>query len=494
MTAPSALLGRPFAALVGLLATGLPAAGAEQPNIVLIVADDLGYPDICAYGCTSGRTPHIDSLAEHGVKFTDGYVSAPICSPSRAGMLTGRYQQRFGHEFNAGGAARSHRMGLGTPTSETLLPAYLKTAGYTTGMSGKWHLGSIDAMHPLNRGFDEFYGFLHGANAYFDSKSRADAVFANAKALRGRGAVNPILRGHEPVDENEYLTDALTREAVAFIERHANDPFFLYVPYNAPHTPLEVTQHYYDRFPEIEDHATRVYKAMVSAVDDGVGAILATLEEHGVADDTLVIFTADNGCAIYTGACTNKPLFHGKLLPFEGGVRVPFLAAWPNGLPAGRTVATPVSTLDIVPTAIDLAGVPITHMARQRFDGVNFVDLVNAPEKGVETAVADSLKYQPLMLAADRPIFWRNQDNAGVRLGPWKLVRLGDFEFLFDLSTDIGEETNVIDAEPDVAAELRRAYDAWARETRAPLWPPKNIAKVPVELPGIGNRIIDTAI
>ena len=480
---------------VGVVALAAPAFGAEQPNIVLIVADDLGYPDICAYGCTSGRTPHIDSLAERGVKFTDGYVSAPICSPSRAGMLTGRYQQRFGHEFNAGGAARSHRMGLGTPASETLLPAYLKSAGYATGMSGKWHLGSIDALHPLNRGFDEFFGFLHGANAYFDRKSRKDAVFANAKGLRGRGPINPILRGHEPVHEKEYLTDALTREAVAFIQRHAGNPFFLYVPYNAPHTPLEVTRRYYDRFPEIEDHATRVYKAMISAVDDGVGAILATLKEHGVADDTLVIFTADNGCAIYTNACTNEPLFHGKLLPFEGGVRVPFLAAWPNGLPANRTVETPVSTLDIVPTAIDLAGVPMTHMARQRLDGVNFVELVNAPEKAAQTEAADSLKYQPLGFgAADRGIFWRNKDNAGVRLGPWKLVRLGELEFLFDLSTDLGEETNLIDLKPDVASELRRAYDAWARETRAPLWPPKNIAKVPVDLPGIGNRVIDTAI
>ena len=316
------------------------------------------------------------------------------------------------------------------------------------------------------------------------------------RGLRGRGPVNPILRGHEPVHESEYLTDALTREAVAFIDRHADDPFFLYVPYNAPHTPLEVTQHYYDRFPEIEDHATRVYKAMISAVDDGVGAILATLKEHGVSDNTLVIFTADNGCAIYTQACTNEPLHHGKLLPFEGGVRVPFLAAWPNGLPAGRTVATPVSTLDIVPTAIALADVPITHMGRQRFDGVNFVDLVNAPGKAVGKAEpADSLKYQPVRIGrGDRPIFWRNKDNAGVRLGQWKLVRLGEFEFLFDLSTDIGEKTNLIDAKPDVAAELKRAYDGWARETRAPLWPPKNIAKVPVDLPGIGERVIDTAI
>lgn len=306
---------------------------------------------------------------------------------------------------------------------------------------------------------------------------------------------NPILRGHEPVDEPEYLTDALTREAVAFIDRHAGDPFFLYVPYNAPHTALKVTQHYYDRFPEIEDHATRVYKAMISAVDDGVGAILAALEEHEVVDDTLIIFTADNGCATYTGACTNEPLFHGKLLPFEGGVRVPFLAAWPNGLPAGRTVATPVSTLDIVPTAIDLAGAPVTHMARQRFDGVNFVDLVNAPKRKAQRAVEDSLQYQPLRFgAAGRPIFWRNKDNAGVRLGPWKLVRLGEFEFLFHLSTDIGEQTNLIDAKPGVAGELRRAYDAWARETRTPLWPPKNIAEVPVDLPGIGNRVIDTAI
>ena len=174
---------------------------------------------------------------------------------------------------------------------------------------------------------------------------------------------------------------------------------------------------------------------------------------------------------------------------------MPFLAAWPNGLPAGRTVDTPVSTLDIVPTAIALAGVPITHMARQRFDGVNLVDLVNAPEQAAKKTVADSLKYRPPRSGrAVRPIFWRNKDNAGVRFGQWKLVRLGELEFLFDLSTDLGEETNLIDAEPDVAADLRRVYDAWARETRTPLWPPKNIAKVPVELPGLGNRVIDTAI
>ena len=392
-------------------------------------------------------------------------------------MLTGRYQQRFGHEFNAGGAARSHRMGLGTPTSETLLPAYLKQAGYATGMSGKWHLGSIDELHPLNRGFDSFFGFLHGANGFFGAEGRGDAVFANAKQLRPRAAINPILRGHAPVEENEYLTDALTREAVAFIEANAGDPFFLYVPYNAPHTPLEVTQRYYDRFPDIEDHATRVYQAMIAAVDDGVGAILAALAEHAIADNTLVIFTADNGCAIYTRACTNAPLFHGKLLPFEGGVRVPFLAQWPKQLPAGRTVDTPVSTLDIVPTAVDIAGVPLTHMARQRFDGVNLVDLVNSPGS-----------------VRERALFWRNMNNIGVRAGNWKLVRLGEHEMLFDLSQDIGEANNLLQARPAVADRLRQRFDAWSRETRSPLWPPKNIAKTPVELPGIGNRVIDTAI
>lgn len=473
----------PLLLLPVLCITSLEAAertkAVNKPNIIVIVADDLGYADICAYGCKEGRTPNIDSLAEAGIKFTDGYVTAPICSPSRAALLTGRYQHRFGHEFNAGGALRSHRLGLGTPTSEVMLPARLKKAGYVTGMVGKWHLGSTDKLQPQSRGFDEFFGFLHGANQYFEPTQRADAQYVreNMSEQGDRPDINPILRGRVPVKEPEYLTDAFTREAVDFIRRHHREPFFLYLPYNAPHTPLQVTNKYYDRFPEIENHALRIYTAMISAVDDGVGEVLAALKEHEILENTVVLFTSDNGCASYFGVCTNAPLAGGKLLPLEGGVRVPFLMQWVGHFEPGQVIKTPVSTLDIVPTALELAGVELPRLAAIRFDGRSMLPVIAAADDGSRPA-----------------LFWRNGPNWGVRENNWKLVVLNGHEMLFDLASDIGESRNLIEEQPQKTKRLKSLFDNWAKATREPLWPPKTIIKYPLELPGIGNRIIDVAI
>jgi arylsulfatase A-like enzyme len=272
--------------LWGGAALSLPAAHAQsadrpahRPNIVVILADDLGYAGMSCQGCKDIPTPHIDSLAAAGVRCTSGYVSCPVCSPTRAGLMTGRYQQRFGHEFNPGPAQQAG-VDFGLPLDQKTIADYLKTAGYTTGITGKWHLGFEEAYNPLHRGFDEYFGFLGGAHKYLNPSAPPGA---------------PILRGLKPVDEKEYLTDAFTREAVAFIDRHAKEPFFLYLPYNAVHAPLQTPEKYLDRFKNIEDPKRRKHAAMVSAMDDGVGAVIEKLQATGLEDNTLIFFLSDNG-------------------------------------------------------------------------------------------------------------------------------------------------------------------------------------------------------
>jgi arylsulfatase A-like enzyme len=435
-----------------------PAASTRPPNLVVILADDLGWGDVCAYGCARGRTPHLDELAAGGARFTQAYVTAPVCSPSRAALLTGRYQQRFGHEFNAGGTGRAEKEGLGTPVTERMLPQYLGERGYATGMIGKWHLGSQPQFHPMARGFDEFFGFLHAAHLYSDPDAPG-VHYADRGPRRGgkleRDAGNPLLRGREPVEEREYLTHAFTREAVSFIERHRQEPFFLYVAYNAPHTPLQATDELWQRFPEIEDEGERVYAAMVSALDDGVGAIVGALERAGVREQTLVVFTSDNGCGMYTDSCSNGPLLGGKVTFFEGGVRVPFLASWPGTLRAGQVLGQPVSTLDVLPTALAL-----THAeppADRELDGESLAPLLRGEGRGP---------------SPDRALFWRNGASWAMRRGPWKLIAYdGEAPFLFDLAADVGEGRNLAPSEPARVAELTRLYQEWNAHNVAPRWP-----------------------
>ncbi|MCP4628714.1 MAG: sulfatase-like hydrolase/transferase, partial [bacterium] len=275
------------AAAAGLMLPDLALAGnsgsKRPPNIVLILADDLGYCDTNLYECRDVKTPNIHSITENGVSFTDGYVTAALCSPSRAGMMTGRYQNRFGFEHNAGGPLRAHSEHLGLPVSELTMADHMKKAGYATACIGKWHLGSQPEFYPTRRGFDEFFGFLPGAHIYTDPSLpgvinepgfKFDILaFAEEMWHKWQPEMS-IMRGETPVEEPEYLTDAFTREALDFIERKKNDPFFLYLPYNAPHTPLQPARKYYDRFPYIKDEKKRIFAAMVSAVDDGVGKVL----------------------------------------------------------------------------------------------------------------------------------------------------------------------------------------------------------------------------
>lgn len=325
----------------------------RRPNIVLIVADDLGYADVGYHGCEQIPTPSIDAIAAAGVRFTQGYVTGPVCSPTRAGLLTGRYQQRYGHEFNTGGI-REDSSEVGLPTSERTIADVLSEAGYVTGAVGKWHLGDAPKFHPMERGFDEFFGFLGGGHSYFESIRRANA--------------EPILRGREAVPEKDYLTDAFGREAVSFVEKHANKPFFLYLSFNAVHTPLQATPGLLERFSDVTPKNRRTYAAMLASMDDAIGGVLKALEKNGLTKHTLVIFLGDNG-GPRANASRNDPLRGRKGTVYEGGVRVPFALSFPGGVPEGLVYAKPVISLDLLPTIAAAAGVKIPGAAK--IDGVS---------------------------------------------------------------------------------------------------------------------------
>lgn len=431
------------------------AQGASKPNIVLIMGDDLGYADTGLYGNTDIPTPNIDSIARAGVLFPEGYVTAPVCSPSRAALMTGRYQERFGFEFNAGPLQRAiNNKEMGLPPNEVTMADLLRKAGYKTGMVGKWHLGMHPKFHPLSRGFDEYFGFLFGANTYIDPKKEGvSSIGGNEGPAWPRNPNNQILRGRESVEEGEYLTESFAREATAFIDRHRNETFFLYAPFNAPHTPLQATKKYYDRFGHIKDERRRVYASMVSALDDAVGAILGKLRETGLERNTVVVFLSDNGCATYTNACTNDPLRYGKLTHLEGGFRVPFVMKWPGRIKAGSVYNRPISSLDLLPTFLSIAG---GELPRDRpYDGVDLMPYLSGRKKS----------------AAHEVLCWRNGENAAVRKGNWKLFKAGENYFLYDLSKDIGELKDLSKQNPRIVEDLKGELKKWEQSASQPLWP-----------------------
>ena len=342
--------------LVLALSCAAIAAPPKKPNILFVVADDLGYADVGFQGCKDIPTPHLDALATSGVRFTNGYVSGPYCSPTRAGLMTGRYQTRFGHEFNPGG-----RNGL--PLGETTIADRLKAAGYVTGLVGKWHLGSLPQFHPQKRGFDEFFGFLGGAHDYFRSAG--------------------IRRGTEPVTDLDYTTDAFGREAVAFIERHKAEPWFLYLAFNAVHTPMQATDDRLAKFPGIGDKRRRTYDAMTLALDEAVGMVRKKLADTGLAQDTLLVFISDNGGPTMPGTTINgsrnTPLRGSKRTTLEGGIRVPFVVSWPSHLKHG-VYDQPVIQLDAHATALAVAGVDVKP--EWMLDGVNLLPFLNREKTG----------------------------------------------------------------------------------------------------------------
>ena len=420
---------------------------AQKPNIIVIVGDDMGYADLGVHGCKDIPTPNLAALAAAGARFTNGYVSGPYCSPTRAGLLTGRYQTRFGHEFNPGGRDGAE---AGLPLTEKTLADRLKAAGYHTAMVGKWHLGNGEMFHPLSRGFDEFFGFLAGGHSYFP----------------GNGA--PILRGREPVEEKAYLTDAFTREAVDFLGRQAQSdkPFLLYLAYNAVHTPMHADDARLEKFAAIPDKKRRTYAAMMSAMDDGVGAVRAKLDETGLAENTLVFFISDNGGPTMRGTTTNAssnaPLRGSKRTTLEGGVRVPFFVAWPGRISPGTVYENPVIQLDIFSTAIAAAGIP-----PQRDWRVEGVDL--AP-------YLSGAKSEPPHDA----LYWRFGRQMAIRKGDWKLIAYDPVvdggtgkatpQKLYNLAKDVGELHDLIADYPEKARELQAAWDEWNKENAPPKW------------------------
>ncbi|MFO0891664.1 MAG: sulfatase [Isosphaeraceae bacterium] len=431
------------------------AAEARKPNIVIILADDLGYADVGFHGNRDIPTPNLDALASGGVRFTSGYVSGPYCSPTRAGLLTGRYQQRFGHEFNPG---QEQSAEFGLPLSESTLADRLKAAGYATGLVGKWHLGAEPRFHPQRRGFDEFFGFLPGAHSYFP----------------GQGA--PIYRGTQVVEEKEYLTDALAREAVSFVQRHRHQPFFLYLAFNAVHTPMHATDNRLSRFASIKDETRRTYAAMLSALDEGIGKVLETIRSAGLEQDTLLVFLSDNGGPTMLGTSVNgsrnAPLRGSKRTTLEGGIRVPFVLNWRGKLPAGAVYDQPVIQLDILPTALAAAGVE--SLSGPKLDGVNLLPHLANPSAS----------------APHEDLFWRLGEQAAIRRGDWKLVRydrtvdepgtrsdpqsgikVTSFR-LYNLARDPGETEDQAASHPEKLQELLAAWRDWDAQLARPLWGP----------------------
>ncbi len=458
-----------------------PTSDTTLPNIVLIVADDLGYGELGCQGNAEIPTPHIDSLAANGIRFTQGSVTAPFCSASRAGLMTGRYQTRFGYEFNPTGAFNEDPE-AGLPPGERTLADVLVDAGYVTGLFGKWHLGGTSKYNPIRRGFDEFFGFTHEGHYFVPPPYEGVTTWLRRKTLPGGGeglwisqdkkllytthmgntepdydADNPILRDGQPVWETEYLTDAFTREAVSFIERHADKPFFLYLPYNAVHSPLQGADAYMEKFAHIEDIQRRIFAAMLSNMDDGVGQVLQTLREERLEENTLIFFISDNGGPTRELTSSNLPLRDGKGTVYEGGNRVPFLVQWKRALPAGEVFTHPVISLDIFATVSALSNATLDD--RKVYDGVNLIPYL--------TGENESPPHESL--------FWRIGSRAAIRVGDWKLLRnpgrgQGDQWELYNLADDIGETQDLADAMPEKRSEMIDAWEAMNRQMIDPIW------------------------
>ncbi len=407
-----------------------------MPNIIVIISDDMGYADLGCHGCTDIPTPNIDSIAARGIRFTNGYVSCPVCSPTRAGLATGRYQQRFGHEYNTGPPPGGLREEVGLPLTEVTIADVLKSAGYVTGVVGKWHLGMYSHFHPFNRGYGEFFGFLHGGHSYIDP---------------GLGTFNPILRGTEPVDEQEYLTDAFSREAVAFVQRHRKRPFFLYLAYNAVHTPMQAPERYQDSFQHIEDPTRRTYAGMLAALDDGIGELLAKLRELDLEENTLLFFVNDNGGSKNNGSI-DYPLRGKKGSMWEGGIRVAFMVQWPSRLRSGVTYDHPVIALDILPTAAAVAEAKLP--GDRVIDGVNLLPYLTGRNKG----------------APHETLFWRKGTDYAMRKGNWKLTHEDGESQLFNLASDIDESENLAAGQPEKLNELEGLYAEWDSQMIEPVW------------------------
>ena len=432
------------------------AVAGEKPNLIIIMADDLGYQDVGFNGCSDIPTPHVDRIAADGVKFSDGYVSYPVCGPSRAGLMTGRYQNRFG--FTTNPTIDPSNPNAGIPLDEKNMAEVLGPAGYSSAIIGKWHLGAHEVNHPLNRGFDHFFGFLSGGHDYFpDQYTIKDLSDVTKKWEWYR---TRLIRDRERIDvDGDYLTDVLTDAAVGFIDEKAagDQPFMLYLAYNAPHGPLQATEKYLSRFAHIKNKNRRTYAAMISALDDGVGRVMEALRRHGMEENTIVVFLSDNG-GVQKNGCDNGPLRAWKGSLFEGGIRVPFAMQWKGTIPPGQVYAHPVISLDIMATIAALADAEISQ--EKPLDGVNLIPYLT----GINAS------------APHKHLFWRTYQKDGicVRAGSMKLVADRDRSkgfSLYDLSGDISEKDDLISKHPETVERLTEASEQWNSELKPTIFP-----------------------
>ncbi len=454
---------------------GWGAGEPELPNVVVLLADDLGYGELGCQGNAEIPTPHIDSIASGGVRFTDGYSAGPNCSPARAGLMTGRVPTRFGYEFNPIGP-RNEDAGTGLPAGEVTVAEMLHAVGYTTGLVGKWHLGGSADYHPFRHGFDEFFGFTHEGHYFMPPPYRGTLTMLRRRALPGGGkgmwrgkdliysthmghdepdydANNPIVRGGQPVEEEEYLTRALTREAVDFIRRHDDKPFFLLVSYNAVHSPLQAPSETVAELGGIGDIHRRIFAGMLVEMDRSVGSVLESIRESGLEERTLVIFLSDNGGPTRELTSGNGVLRGEKGQMYEGALRVPFMMRWKGKLPEGKVYEKPVSAMDIFATAGALGGGRMPG----NIDGVDLLPFLLGEEEGVPR----------------EDFYWRQGEKTALRSGDWKLVNMAKGERrweLYDLGEDIGEEKDLAGERPEVLEGLVRKWEALDGEMREPLF------------------------
>lgn len=491
--------------------TAAAAPADRPPNIVVIVADDLGYNDLsfAGGGVANGAvpTPNIDSIARQGVEFTRGYAGNATCAPSRAAILTGRYPTRFGFEFTPAPKALMRifaRWGhdasrpptyfadreadvppmeqQGLPPEEVTIAELLQARGYRTLGLGKWHLGEAPPMRPGAQGFDQYLGFLPGGSLYLpigdpDSvESRQD--FDPIDAFLWANLPYAVSEGGGPrFAPNGYMTDYLADEAARAIEANRNRPFFLYLAFNAPHTPLQALRADYDALPQIEDHTLRVYGAMIRALDRGVGRVLDTLREQGLEQNTLVIFTSDNGGANYIGLPdVNAPYRGWKMTFFEGGVHTPFFAKWPAGLPSGAKREEPVAHVDLFATAAAAAGAPLP--GDRTIDGVDLARVARGESQ-------------------DRALFWRSGHYRSLLAGGWKLQvsERPKKTWLFDLAADPTERVDLASARPEKVQELTATLAAVEAEMVAPSWPSLIEGPIAIDHPlGVPDRPDDEVV
>ena len=408
-------------------------ASKSSPNVIVILLDDAGYADFGFMGSEDLDTPHIDSLAKDGIVFSDAHVSATVCAPSRAGLITGQYQQRFGFEANHTGDAETGDIGLAT--NVTTIADIFKKNNYKTIAIGKWHLGAKEHNHPNNRGFDEFFGFLGGGRSYFPIKNPS--------------AEHMLQFNGERVLFDGYLTDVLGDKSVSFIEENKNQPFFMYLSYNAVHTPMEAKE---DDLKKYEGHSRPVLAAMTWSLDQNIGKLRNKLKELNLLDNTLIFFLSDNGGA-HNNDSKHGPLKGWKGNKFEAGHRVPFVISWPSVLESNVTFDGLTSSLDIFTTAISAAGIePGEH---QILDGVDLLPFLKGEKTG----------------NPHEELYWRKLDEAAARLGQHKLIRLKNYgTTMYNLSEDLGEINNLSNSQKDIHQTLQENLLKWEEQLMAPLW------------------------